>query len=142
MKGRLFQSSDEEDEEDDDADEEDEDQEEEEPREVGTLWEEYPLTIGAGVMAVGLVLGMLFPATEVERDLVGGPSGKFARRVRSSGDELLQQGRDLAGRVVTEAGKAVAEMVDHEGLSPDKLARKVKRIAARVKDAVSDAIDR
>jgi hypothetical protein len=92
-------------------------------------------------MALGLVVGMLFPATEAERDLVGGSSGKFARRVRTAGDELLKQGKDLAGRVLTEAGNAVAEMAEHEGLTPNRLARKVKRIAARVKDAVADAIE-
>ena len=108
---------------------------------AGEFWEQHPLIVGAGILAVGVAVGMLLPSTKAEKDLAGGPAGKLTKRLRSAGQELLEQGKEIAGKVVSETGDAVREVADREGLTPDKLARKVKRIAGRVKDAVANAIE-
>jgi len=108
---------------------------------VGEFWEQHPLIVGAGILAVGVAVGMLLPSTKAEKELAGGPAEKLTKRLRSAGRELLDQEKEIAGKVVSETGDAVREVADREGLTPDKLAKKVKRIAGRVKDAVANAIE-
>jgi len=108
---------------------------------LGTLWHEHPLVIGAGILALGFAAGMILPATVAEKNLLGGRLGKVTRRIRKASRELLSQGKDMSEKVWTETGNAVSEMADREGLTPDKLTRKVKRIAGRVKDVVSEAFE-
>ena len=107
---------------------------------VGDLWEEHPLATGAGILALGVVAGMMIPTTRLEQSMFGQTAGRLSRRAQSAGRELLKQGRRLAENVVTGTGEAVRDMADLDALAPDKLTRKVKRFTNRLKDAVSDAM--
>ena len=108
---------------------------------LGDFWEEHPLMVGAAILGMGVAAGMLVPATRAERKIFGRSSSNWTNKLRSAGRELLDQGKQMAGKVASEAGAALREEAEKEGLSPDKLARKVKRIAGRIKDAISDATD-
>ena len=108
---------------------------------LGGVWHDHPLMTGAGILALGIAAGMLLPGTGAEKKMFGRTSGKLTDKIRSAGRELLEQGKQAAGKVVTEAGSALRDEVEKEGLSPDKLARKVKRIAGRIKDVISDATE-
>lgn len=103
------------------------------------VWEDHPLLVTAGFLALGVAAGMLLPATISERNWVGKQAGELTDRVRSKGRELLDEGRKLAGRVADEAGHVLRKESDRAGLTPRKVAKKVKRIAGRVQNAVSEA---
>jgi hypothetical protein len=107
---------------------------------LGTLWEEHPLATGAGVLAMGVVVGMMIPTSRIEQSTFGQTARRLTRRAQSAGRELLEQGRQLADNMLTGTGEAVREMADVGPLSPDKVTRKVKRLANRLKDAVTDAM--
>ena len=106
---------------------------------VGSLWENHPLAVSTGILGVGLAAGMLLPSTRSEKRLFGGTSGKLTGRLRSAGQELLEQGKEIASKVMTETTDTLREEADREGLTPDRLARKVNRIAGKVKEAVVNA---
>jgi hypothetical protein len=108
---------------------------------LGDLWDEHPLAMGMGLVALGLVAGMMIPSTSAEQSLLGHTASRVTRRAKSAGGTLLKQGKKLAENVITNTGEAVRDAADWEALAPDKIARKVKRFAGRVKDAVSDAFD-
>jgi hypothetical protein len=105
---------------------------------IGSLWHDHPLAVGLGILAAGVAAGMMLPSSNAEKRLVG---GKFADRVKSTGRELLDQGKEMAGNIFKETGEALGEEMEREGLTPDKLGKKVKRIAGRIKDVVSDAVE-
>jgi hypothetical protein len=106
---------------------------------LGGVWENHPVAVGAGILAMGLAAGMLLPSTKSEKRLFGGSSGKLTGRFKSAGQELLEQGKEIASKVVSEAGETLREEAEREGLTPDRLSRKVKRIAGKLKDAVVNA---
>ena len=108
---------------------------------IGNLWHDHPLAVGAGILAVGVAAGMMLPISKAEKSLVSGVSGRFADRVKNTGKELLEQGKEMASNVFKETGEALGEEMEREGLTPDKLSKKVKRIAGRIKDVVSDAVE-
>lgn len=106
---------------------------------LGTIWEDHPLAVSASLLALGVAAGMLIPTSRAEKKIFGRTSGKLTDKIRTTSRELIEQGSELAGRVISETGTALREEAEREGLSPDKLARKVKRIAGRIKDVISDA---
>ena len=105
---------------------------------LGNVWQN-PVAVGAGILAAGMAAGMLLPSTTQEKRLFGGSSGKLSGRLRSAGQELLEQGKEIASKVVSEAGDTLREEAEREGLTPDRLSRKVRRIASKLKDSVVDA---
>ncbi|HXE51964.1 MAG TPA: hypothetical protein VN541_03070 [Tepidisphaeraceae bacterium] len=106
---------------------------------LGTIWEDHPLAVSASLLALGVAAGMLIPTSRAEKKILGRTSGKLTDKIRTTSRELIEQGSELAGRVISETGTAIRDEAEREGLSPDKLARKVKRIAGRIKDVISDA---
>lgn len=108
---------------------------------AGDLWENHPLLVTTGFLALGLAAGMLLPLSRAERKAMGRTAGKVTNRVKSKGRELLEQGKELADRVASETTDVLRSGAAREGLSPEKVARKVKRIAGRLKDVVTDVAE-
>lgn len=108
---------------------------------ASNLLRDHPMATGVGLLALGTAAGLLFPSTNAEKKLLDS-SGGIAKKAKRAGQELWQQGKDMASRVMTEGMQAVADEAEREGLTPERLARKVKRIAGRVRDAVSDAAEK
>lgn len=106
---------------------------------ASSLWENHPLAVGAGILGAGIAAGMLLPSSDSEKRLFGRTSGKLTGRIRSAGQELFEQGKEIASKVMTETTETLREEADREGLTPDRLARKMKRIVNKVKDAVVTA---
>src|SRR3712207_7967504 len=50
---------------------------------------------------------------------------------------LLGQGKGMVSRALSEAVTATAREAEREGLTPNRLGRKVKRLAGHVREAVS-----
>ncbi|MEA2708199.1 MAG: hypothetical protein QOF78_800, partial [Phycisphaerales bacterium] len=48
---------------------------------------------------------------------------------------------NVFSRAISEVTSAAAREAEREGLTPDRLGRKVKRIVSHVRQAVTDAVD-
>jgi hypothetical protein len=121
--------------------------------------EDYPLAVGAAAMAIGVLSGLLLPATRPRT--VDGPAGRRAEGDgEGAGQTVLETGKQVAsaaaGAAADEAGgqeasvgslaekvrnvardvKAAAmESAEREGLDPDSLVHKGRQIADRARDA-------
>jgi len=102
--------------------------------------DDHPLLIAAAALTAGIALGLLLPETETENRLLGKWSDKTAGRAKKTGKELLSQSKEMIGRAVRKGTDAIAREAEREGLTPTRLGRKIKRVTAHVRDAVSDAV--
>ena len=120
---------------------------------------DYPLAVGAGFLALGVLAGMLLPSTRKENELVGPARDRLVRRTREAADEAIYRGKHVAESVV-EAARAEAQeqglttealkekgahVVDsvksaarEEGLTPEALKRKARAVAAEAKDTARE----
>ena len=90
---------------------------------VATTWDEHPLTVGLTLLAAGVAAGMMLPAPKsgaITRAAKG-----LTQRVTATGEELLNNAREL----VTSSAQAASREARRQGLAPDQLGRKVKRVA-------------
>ena len=71
---------------------------------------------------------------------MGKTSDKLAGRFKKGGREAFRKGRSLAGKVLHEAVNAASKETEREGLSPDRLGKKFKRVFSNVRDAVAEAV--
>lgn len=101
---------------------------------LGNLWERHPLAVSAAILSAGIAAGMLLPGTMRESNLLGGAAQSVARKVRGKGTELIEQGRRMAATGV----KAVASEGRRQGITPDEIGHKVKRMASSARKAVSE----
>ena len=101
------------------------------------VWDNHPLSVGVGLFALGVAAGMLLPGTLPEHRAFGETAGNLVEKVTTGAKDLLDQGRKIAGKVAERSATAVANEADRVGLTPKKIARKVTKIASRVKQAVS-----
>jgi hypothetical protein len=106
---------------------------------VSDLAENHTLALGLGLLAVGVAAAMMLPSTRLEQSAVGQRASKLMDRMKTAGGDLLAQGKELASKAVEEGITAATEEADLVGLTPQKLARKVKRVAGRIQDAVTHA---
>jgi hypothetical protein len=91
-------------------------------------------------LAAGATVGALLPSTRAEDGLIGETSDRLTGRAKKAGQELWSQGRTIAGRAIQEAVDTTAREIEREGLNPERLGRKVKRVASHVRDAVANAV--
>jgi ElaB/YqjD/DUF883 family membrane-anchored ribosome-binding protein len=63
-------------------------------------YEENPLVMGAGALALGVILGLAFPTTRAENKLMGEASDEVARKARRMGEEALEGAQRVAERAV------------------------------------------
>jgi hypothetical protein len=104
-------------------------------------WAGHPLLLAGVALAVGAAAGYLIPSTSQEDRLMGETSDKVTGRIKKGGQAFFRQGRTIAGKVVHEAVNSTAESIEREGLSPDRLGKKVKKVFGNVREAVSNAIE-
>jgi hypothetical protein len=108
---------------------------------AGDLWDDHPLAASSALFALAVTAGMLLPATSVEEYLAGERSAQLLEVARTRGGKLLKRSQRIAGNLVREGAAAAAEEAERVGLTPERIARKVKRIASRVTETVSDVGD-
>lgn len=60
-------------------------------RQAQRLMDESPLAVGAAAMAVGVAIGMVLPATQVERRVLGPAAGQVLGTVEGTATEALQK---------------------------------------------------
>ena len=103
-------------------------------------WHNHPLFMCAAAFAAGAAAGFILPKTRQEDRLMGKSSDKVAGRFKTAASEMFNQGRTVASRALNEAVNATKKEIEREGLSPDRLSKKVKRVVSHVREAVSNAV--
>lgn len=97
--------------------------------------DEYPLAMGAAALAAGVLAGLCLPGTRREDQLMGEASDQLKEQVKSTGEELLERGKQVA----TATASAAADEANRQGLNPGELGRRVKGFAGHVAEAARDA---
>lgn len=104
-------------------------------------WERYPLLLCGAAFGAGAAVAMLFPPSRLEDRLMGNAADRVNGRIHETRKRLVQEGKSLVMRAVGDAVKVASREAEREGLSPDRLGRKVKRVVSHVRDAVGDALE-
>ena len=74
--------------------------------------EENPLGLAVGAVAVGFLAGMLIPSTRVEDEKLGQASDDVVDRIKETGQEALERGKQVAqdaAQTAQESGREHAE---------------------------------
>ncbi len=80
--------------------------------------DDYPLGFGAGFVGLGLLAGLLLPRSEAEDEWFGESADDIKDAVTDKGEDLLERGKEVAGRVADEA----TDEAGRQGLTVDSAA--------------------
>src|SRR3954466_6619962 len=72
-------------------------------RRAASVAQENPLGLAVGAIAVGFLAGMLVPATRVEDEKLGQVSDDVVDRIKETGQEALDRGKQVAQDAVQSA---------------------------------------
>ncbi len=100
--------------------------------------EENPLMVGAAVLAVGVVTGLLIPSTDKEDELMGETRDHLLDGAKEVGQQALDKGKHVAEAMVDK----VKEEAEHQGLTAEGLAGKVKTVAQEVTNTAKEEAKR
>jgi hypothetical protein len=81
-------------------------------RRVKGIAEENPLGLAIGAAAVGFVVGLLVPSTQVEDEKIGPVADQVKEKAKETGQEALERGKHVAqeaAETAREAGQEQAE---------------------------------
>ena len=78
-------------------------------RQAASTAQENPLGLALGAVAVGFVAGMLIPATNVENDKVGPMADQLKEKVKETGQEAIDHGKQVVQEVAESAQETVKE---------------------------------
>jgi hypothetical protein len=97
-----------------------------------TTYSDYPLAVGAGVLCLGVLLGLSMPSTPVEDKLMGEASDELAKKARKLGEQALEGGK----RVAQAAASAVQE--EAGPINADEVIGRVKSVVGTAVNAAKD----
>jgi hypothetical protein len=100
--------------------------------------EENPLMVGAAVLAVGVVTGLLIPSTDKEDELMGETRDHLLDGAKEAGQQALDKGKHVAEAMVDK----VKEEAEHQGLTAEGLVDKVKTVAQEATNTVKEEAKR
>jgi hypothetical protein len=98
---------------------------------------EYPLSVGAGCLALGMLTGLLVPRTQREDEWMGDASDELRHDAWETGEELVERGKQVASATAHKATQAAAQ----HGLTGESLLERGERVASKVVAAASEALD-
>lgn len=90
---------------------------------------ENSLAIGAGMMVLGVVAGLLAPRTRTEDRQFGRRSDVLKQRALARSQAMMEQGREVAQKTYQSAKKTAHE----EGLTPGDLAESAEHVTEQAK---------
>jgi ElaB/YqjD/DUF883 family membrane-anchored ribosome-binding protein len=79
--------------------------------------QDSPLAVGAAAVALGLAIGLSAPSTRRESRLMGAARDDLVHRAKDAAGEMTDRAQEVAKRAVSEAGSAVREVAEDEGLT-------------------------
>jgi hypothetical protein len=98
--------------------------------------EDYPIGVGLGFLALGVLTGLLVPRTRAEEELMGETSRRVRERTRGAVSDAIQRGREVASA----AGSAAAREAEAQGLTPEQLAEKAGAVAKSATEAGKETL--
>ena len=98
--------------------------------------EENPLLVGAATLALGIIAGLAIPSTDVEDEWMGEKRDQLVDQAKELGQETLDKGKQVAETVVDK----VKTEAEHQGLSPQDLAEKVKAVAQEATNTAKEEV--
>ena len=102
-------------------------------RRTAGLAKENPLGLAVGAVAVGFLAGLAVPSTRVEDQRLGPVADQVKDRVRETGQEALDRGRQVAQEVAGAAADTARQQTQEQGQELADSARQ------RAQDAASQA---
>jgi hypothetical protein len=103
-------------------------------QQVVTTADQYPIEVGLGLLALGLIAGLSLPTPQKVNQLAGPTADRLRRRARETGRDYVERGR----HVVQAAASAVKEEARAQGLTAEALRQKATSVAERAKQAATD----
>ena len=91
---------------------------------------DYPLAVGAGFLALGVVAGMLLPSTRKEDEWVGPTRDRLVTRSRDMAKDVMERGKHVAQA----AKEAARSELEEQGLTPEELKAKGQHVLQSVKE--------
>jgi hypothetical protein len=84
---------------------------------------EQPLAVGAACLGLGLLAGLLAPATRRENELMGEASDQLKDQVKGQAREVGEQAMERGKEAASAMADAVKKEADRQGLTPEKFAK-------------------
>jgi ElaB/YqjD/DUF883 family membrane-anchored ribosome-binding protein len=79
------------------------------------LAQENPLGLAVGAVAVGFLAGLAVPSTRVENERLGPVSDQVKDKVKETGQEALDRGKQVAQEVASSAADTAKEQTREQG---------------------------
>ena len=95
-----------------------------------SLAQENPLGLAVGAVAVGFLVGLAAPSSNVEDEKLGPVADRVKDQVKETGQEALDRGKEVAQSAAQSAAETVSEEGRHHG---EQLAESAKENAASVR---------
>ena len=96
-------------------------------KKAASLAQEDPLGLAIGSVAIGFIAGMLIPSTRVEDEKIGRVADDVKAKVKETGQEALEHGKQVAH----EAAQSAQETVKEQG----------QEHAQQIKDSAQDRVE-
>jgi hypothetical protein len=100
-------------------------------RRAAGMAKENPLGLAIGAAALGFLAGLAVPSTKVEDERLGPVADQVKDKVKETGQEALDRGRQVAQEVASTAADTAKEKTQEHGQG---LAESAKQSAQEVKD--------
>jgi Protein of unknown function (DUF3618) len=105
-------------------------------RQVAGMAKENPLGLAIGAAAIGFLAGLAVPSTRVEDEKLGRVSDQVMDKVKETGQEALDRGKQVAQEVASSAAETAKDKTQEHG---QELADNAKQSAKDVKSAASSS---
>jgi hypothetical protein len=108
-------------------------------RRAAGLAKENPLGLAIGAAAIGFLAGLAIPSTRVEDERLGPVADQVKDRVKETGQEALDHGRQVAQDVASTAADTARQSAQEHG---QELADTAKQNAQDVRDQATQTTTR
>ena len=105
-------------------------------RQVAGMAKENPLGLAIGAAAIGFLAGLAVPSTRVEDEKLGRVSDQVMDKVKETGQEALDRGKQVAQEVASSAAETAKDKTQEYG---QELADNAKQSAKDVKSEASSS---
>jgi hypothetical protein len=106
-------------------------------RRAAGLAQENPLGLAIGAAAIGFLAGLAVPSTRVEDERLGPVADEVKDRVRETGQEALERGKQVAQEAVSSAAETARQRGQQEG---QDLAESARQRGQEVREEARDQV--
>jgi hypothetical protein len=98
--------------------------------------EDYPLAVGVGFAALGILAGLAMPSTRYEDEWMGEAADEIKHTAKRKGEEVLERGK----KTVESAVSTLKEEAQSQGIMPGDLQQKAKHVLAEAVDSAKETV--